>query len=132
MTGMVIIRALFWVAALYDGLLGLAFLLAGPAIFRAAGVMPPNHWGYVQFPAALLITFALMFVLIARDPQRWRDLIPFGVLLKVSFCGTAFAHWAISGIPGMWKPWAIADLVFFILFLWAWWWLCVKAPSQHH
>ena len=60
----------------------------------------------------------------------WRDLILFGALLKVSFCGTAFAHWVIAGIPAMWKPWAIADLVFLILFLWAWWWLYSKYDAS--
>ena len=31
---------------------------------------PPNHWAYVQFPAALLVIFALMFVAIASAPRH--------------------------------------------------------------
>ena len=46
--------ALFVIAALYDGLLGAAFLVAPAEIFRIADVTPPNHWAYVQFPGALL------------------------------------------------------------------------------
>jgi hypothetical protein len=52
-----------------------------PAV-HATDTTEPNHPAYVQFPAALLIIFVLMFVTIARDPARFRHLIPFGVLLK--------------------------------------------------
>ena len=48
------IPPLFWLAALYDGLLGLAFLAAPGRLFDLCQVTPPNHLGYVQFPAALL------------------------------------------------------------------------------
>ena len=110
------IRSLFVVAALYDGILGLAFLFLPGAIFARFGVTPPNHLGYVQFPAALLIVFALMFLAIARDAEANRNLIPFGILLKVSYCAVVFAYWSTTGIPAMWKPFAVADLVFIVLF----------------
>ena len=40
-------------------------------------------------------------------------------MLKVAYCGTAFYYWAAMGIPGIWKPFALADLVFMGLFVWA-------------
>ena len=107
---------LFVVAALYDGLLGLAFLAAPAAVFEWAAVTPPNHLGYVHFPAALLIIFAMMFAAIARRPREKRDLIPFGILLKVSYCGVAGYHWIVAGIPNMWKPFVAIDLAFLVLF----------------
>jgi hypothetical protein len=110
---------LFYIAALYDGVLGLAFLFAAKSVFEWFGVTPPNHFGYVQFPGALLIVFALMYLAIARKPATNRNLIPYGVLLKVSYCGVTFYHWISTGIPGMWKPFTIADLVFLFLFVWA-------------
>ncbi len=113
------ITVLFVIAALYDGSLGIAFLVVGGGIFQWFGVPPPNHPGYVQFPAALLVVFALMFLAVARNPVKNRGLIPYGMLLKVSYCGVVFFHWFTSGIPGMWKPFAIFDLVFFFLFAWA-------------
>ena len=112
-----VISAMFLVAALYDGLLGLAFLVAGDWIFQFTRVEPPNHMGYVQFPGALLIIFAIMFAVIARRPRENRDLIPYGILLKVAYCGVAGYHWLASGIPRMWKPLVLIDLVFMILFL---------------
>lgn len=114
------IQILFTAGALYDGLLGGAFLFAGGAVFAAFGVTPPNHPGYVQFPGALLLVFALMFLAIARNPAKNRNLIPYGILLKISYCGVIGFHWLTHGIPGMWKPFAVFDFVFLLLFTWAW------------
>ena len=119
MKNQMVISLLFYVAALYDGVLGLAFLFFGPGIFQWFDVTPPNHFGYVQFPGALLIVFALMFIAVGRDPVRNRNLIPYGILLKVSYCGVAFYYWFLYGLPGMWKPFAIIDLLFLIFFGWA-------------
>ena len=113
------ITLLFGVAAAYDAILGVGFLIAAPALFEWVGVTPPNHFGYVHFPAALLLVFALMFVAIARAPVARRHLIPYGILLKVSYCSVAFYHWLSAGIPDVWKPFAWADLVFLALFIWA-------------
>lgn len=110
---------LFYVGALYDGVLGLAFLFGAQSVFEMFNVPPPNHFGYVQFPGALLIVFALMYFAIARKPIENRNLIPYGILLKVSYCGVTFYHWISADIPGMWKPFTIADLVFLVLFVWA-------------
>ncbi len=113
------ITALFMIAALYDGLLGAAFLIAPQEIFKVAGVTPPNHLAYVQFPAALLLIFTWMFISIARDPVRNRELIIYGILLKVAYCGVAFWYWFAQGIPSLWKPFAPIDLVMGALFFWS-------------
>ncbi len=125
------IRPLFYVAGLYDGLLGLLFILVPLQIYTIFGVTPPNHLAYVQFPAALLIIFAIMFFVIARNPLQQRDLIPYGILLKVAFCGIAFSYWTLQGIPDMWKPFAIADFAFLILFLLAYRNLCGIARETY-
>ena len=116
------IAGLFLVAALYDGLLGAAFLVAPGQIYQQAGVTPPNHWAYVQFPGALLLVFTWMFLAIARDPVANKNMIIYGILLKVSYCGIAFWYWFSAGIPGLWKPFALIDLVMGGLF--------VLAPSR--
>lgn len=114
------VRFLFWFAGLYDGTLGAAFLIAPAALFAYFRIEPPNHFGYVQFPASLLVVFGLMFFAVAANPRRNRNLIPYGILLKVAYCGTVFGYWFSSGLPMMWKPFAIFDVVFAILFLWSW------------
>ena len=60
-----------------------------------------------------------MFWTISVDPVVNRGLIRYGILLKVSYCAVAFYHWFTAGIPFIWKPFAIADLVFLVLFIWA-------------
>ena len=122
------IAALFYAAAVYDAILGLAFALAAPAIFDALGVARPNHLGYVQFPGLLLLVFAAMFLAIARDPHARRGLIPYGVMLKVSYCLIVFGHWIVHGVPDMWKPLAFLDAAFGILFVGAY----VRLRQQRH
>lgn len=111
-----LIPPLFWIAAVYDGILGLVFLLFPVRLFAFVQVTPPNHFGYVRFPAALLIVFALMFIAVACNPARNRNLIPYGILLKVSYCGIVFGYWFTQDIPNMWKPFAVIDTVFALLF----------------
>jgi hypothetical protein len=111
------ISPLFWIAALYDGLLGVLFLAAPWWAFERFNVTPPNHMGYVQFPAALLIIFALIFAAIARDPVGQRGLIVYGILLKVAYCSITSYYWFATDIPVIWKPFVVIDLVMGILFV---------------
>jgi len=120
------ISIIFIIAALYDGLLGLTFLFAADPVYQKFNVTPPNHYGYLHFPAALLLVFAIMFLVIASNPMKNRNLIPYGVLLKVSYCATAGYHWFAQGIPTMWKPFVIIDLVFLVLFVMVY----VSIPKQ--
>ncbi len=119
MTARRLLPGLFYIASAYDGVLGLVFLLFPLAPFRWCDVPPPNHMGYVQFPAALLIVFALMYKNIAQRPAANRNLIPYGILLKVCYAAVVFGHWFSSGLPNMWKPFAVVDVCFAVLFLWA-------------
>ena len=110
------ISMLFYVGAAYDGILGLIFLLFPKALFEHFNVTPPNHYGYVQFPAALILIFGLMFLAIAMNPHKNYNLIPYGILLKISYCSLVFWYWLTANIPGFWKPFAIMDLIFMVLF----------------
>ena len=110
---------LFALAAIYDGVLGLRFLVAPNWPFDRFEVTPPNHVGYVQFPAALLLIFGIMFLAIARNPVANRQLIIYGILLKVAYCAVAGGHWMSTDIPVIWQPCVVIDLVRGILFVWA-------------
>ncbi len=120
MTPLKPVRILFWIAAIYDAVLGLAFLIAGHAIFDRLELTPPNHLGYVQFSSAVLLIFALMFAAIAVRPVANRHLIFYGLLLKVAYCAVVAMHWYGGGVPWIWKPFVVIDAVFAILFVWAW------------
>ena len=115
-----LVRAVFVLSGLYDGLLGLAFFIAPATVFRLAGVTPPTHFGYVQFPALLLFVFGIMFFRIAANPLARREQIPYGMALKASYFGMGFWYQFHGGVPKLWVPWAYADVMFFLLFAWAW------------
>lgn len=114
------IRIIMVLSGIYDGLLGLAFFLAAPAVFRIAGVIPPNHFGYVRFPGLILLIFAVMFLRIAADPVARREQILYGMALKVSYFSLVFWYQFRGGIPTLWIPFAWADVAFFLLFIACW------------
>ena len=114
-----LVSLMFYVTAVYDGLVGAAFLVAPLTVFDWYNVTPPNHMGYVQFPAFVIIIFAVMFVQIARNPVSNRNLIPYGIGLKIAYSAVVFKYWFTTGVPAMWKPFAIIDAVTAVLFVWA-------------
>jgi hypothetical protein len=79
------VRLLFVIAGLYDFVIGLTFLFFGAQLFDAAGVPQPKHWAYIQFGSLLLMIFGTMFLAIACDPAGKRNLIPYGMMLKLSY-----------------------------------------------
>lgn len=113
------VSVIFIVAAIYEGLLGLAFLFMAGLMFRWADITPPNHLGYVQFPGALLIIFALMFLSIADNPGEKRKLIPYGIMLKMAYVFIVGWHWLTDSVPTMWLIFAGIDAVFAVAFIWA-------------
>ena len=115
-----LVKALFYIAALYDGFFGVMGILFPNLAFQLFEVVPPNHPGYVQFPAILLLIFGAIFFRIATDPMANRDLMPYGIVLKLGYSGLVFYYLLTTGIPGMWVPWAWIDLVFLVLFVLSW------------
>lgn len=115
------IRILFAISALYDFIIGLTFLIRGPQLFDATGVPQPNHWGYIYFGSLMLMIFGIMFASIAWRPARNRELICYGVLLKLSYVGLVGYYWFTSaqGIPWLFKPFFFIDLVMLVLFVMA-------------
>ena len=110
------IRPLFVIAALYDFILGVLFLFWFKPIYTYFGVTLPNHDGYVQFAAALVAIFGVGFWFVAQAPERNRDIIKMGILLKLAYSGTALGHFFFGSIPGIWMPFAWLDLIFLGLF----------------
>jgi len=114
------IKVVFIAAGLYDGVLAFAFLVIPEAIYNYYQVEPPNHLGYVEFPAMLLLIFAVMFFRIALNPVKCRELMLYGAALKFCYAFLVFRYAITIGVPFMWIPWAWVDSVFLVLFLLAW------------
>jgi hypothetical protein len=111
------VRPLFVLAALYDIVLGLVFFFAFGPIYAHFVIPLPNHNAYVELPAALTAIFGLGFALVARDPQRNRDIIRLGILMKLAFSLIVLSYAIRGAIPGMWVPLAWIDLGFAIAFI---------------
>lgn len=111
------LRPLFLTAAIYDLVLGVVFGLGFRPIYSRFGIELPNHDAYVQLPAALIAVFGVGFWFVARDPVRHRGIVTLGVLLKLSFAGIVLAHRFTDGIPDLWVPFAVCDLLFAVAFL---------------
>jgi hypothetical protein len=113
-------KIVFRASAVYDGMLALSFLVTGSIIYDFFEIEKPNHMGYLHFPALLLLVFAIMLWRIASNPVKFRDLIPYGVGLKASYCLVVLYHSLSGGIPFLWIPFAWIDFGFLILFVLAW------------
>ncbi|MDH5515226.1 MAG: hypothetical protein OEY45_08710 [Gammaproteobacteria bacterium] len=114
------IKLVFIAAGIYDGVLAFSFLLMPEAIFNHYQVEPPNHFGYVEFPAMLLLIFAVMFFRVAVNPVKCRELMLYGAALKFSYAFVVFRYAMTTGVPFMWIPWAWVDSAFLVLFLMSW------------
>jgi hypothetical protein len=111
-----LISPLFVISGLYDFAIGLTFLFFGVRLFDAAGVPQPNHWGYIQFGSLMLMIFGLMFFSVARNPVANRNLIPYGILLKLCYSALAGYYWATTDCPTLFKPFVVIDALMLILF----------------
>lgn len=111
------IRWVFLIAGIYDFAIGMVFLCWGPQLFTWANVPHPNHWAYIQFGSLLLLIFGVMFLTIASAPRTHRNLIPFGILLKVAYIGIVGYYSFSDQVPLLFQPFALIDAVMFVLFI---------------
>jgi hypothetical protein len=60
-----------------------------------------------------------MFAEVAWQPARSRNLMCYGILLKLSYVGLIGYYWysSVNGIPWLFKPFFFIDLVMFVLFV---------------
>jgi len=65
----------------------------------------------------MLVIFGMMFFAVSYDPVANRNLIPYGMLLKLSYTGLVAYCWVKTDCPMLFKPFAIIDAVMFALFL---------------
>jgi hypothetical protein len=111
------IKTLFWVAAVYDFVLGFVFGLFYPLIYARFGVELPNHPGYVQLSAMFIFIIGVGFYLVARNPRENRQIVLLGILMKIGFCLVVFSHLVFGTVPPIYVPFAILDFLFLVSFL---------------
>ena len=109
---------LLTIAGLYDGGLGAIFVFAAPAVFSYFQVPVPSHWGYVHFAVAMLMIFGLMFFIAAANPAGNRNLIGFGMLLKIAYVSVVSYHWMHGDVPSIFKLFLVVDIAWFFVLGW--------------
>ncbi len=119
-------RTLFWIAAVYDLVLGVVFLFLYRPAFSALGIEDalPEHTSFLSLIAAFLFVIGVAYVLIARgDLVRNRDLIAVGALYKLAYFSVALWY-LIGGVyPHIvfFVVFGLADLAFLIAMAECWW-----------
>lgn len=110
------IRGAYWLGAAYNVVIGLAVIVLGNSLFERFEVPPPNHPGYYEYPAIMLLIFGVLFAQIACDPVRNRWMMIYGIALKAASSGLILYHYFVDGVPGFLIPFAFADVGFLVLF----------------
>ena len=116
-------RKVFLVAALYDLILGVAFLFLYPWIYGALDIPGPTEPAYLQLAAAFVLVQGIMYALVYRNLERNRDLILVGAIYKAAYAAISLLHFAIGDLPHrVFAVFGVLDLGFLVLFL-----MCLKA-----
>ena len=114
-------RAFFLLAALYDLLLGAAFVIFGEQLLSAIGMQLPPHVAYIQLAAIFIFVQGLSYALVYGDPLANLGIVRVGVAYKAAYAGLALWYLVIGLLPSVFfLPWAAIDLIFlvgFVLFL---------------
>lgn len=116
-------RWVFLIAGIY-GLLALA-----PAVFLEARMAPGlNHPHFYYGFIGIALVFQFVFFVIARDPARYRQLMPLAVLEKLSFFAPNLFLYAAGRIEpsNQFFIGGMIDGVWMVLFLAAW----LRTPAR--
>ena len=111
-------RPVLLLCAVYDGLIGLAFLfLAGP-LFRIFGIEPAADPVYIQLAAGLIAIMGLGFFLAWRDPLVNGDLVLLGAVFKAFYILLALFAFVRGAVPHpVFLLFAVVDIVFLVVFV---------------
>jgi uncharacterized membrane protein HdeD (DUF308 family) len=113
-------RGLFYLAGLYDVLLGITFTFFPARAYAALGIGDklPAFGGYLTLLGAFVLVIGIAYFLIARgDLQRNADLILVGTLYKLAYASTAFYYWSQGSLPhvAFAALFGVADTIFLVL-----------------
>ena len=119
-------RGLFYLAAVYDVLLGITFTFFPARAFAVLRISDklPAFGGYLTLLGAFVLVIGVAYFLIARgDLRQNADLILVGTLYKLAYAGTAFYYWSQGSLPhvAFAALFGVADTVFFVLMAECYW-----------
>jgi len=113
-------KALYFISALYDFILGVSFLFFYKPIFKMLGMNLPENPAYLTFCAAMIALFGILLFMIYLNLSGSRRLIIYAVLVKFAYVGTIIYYFLLVGSSYVDMPFrifAVFDFVFAVLFI---------------
>jgi hypothetical protein len=111
-------RMAFLIGAIYDGLLGVLFLVASGPILQALRVDVPDNPVYLQLAAGLIALMGLLQYYVWRDMERNLDIIRVLIAFKAYYVLLALVTTLRGDLPHpVFGVLAVIDLLFLIAFL---------------
>jgi hypothetical protein len=111
-------RWVFRLAGIYGLILMTPMLFLEP-LMAATGrplTRPEDYYGFV----GIVVVFQFIFLTIARDPARYRPLMPISVAEKLSFGVFVWPLYLMGRTPGVTAFFATVDLCLGVLFTISW------------
>lgn len=111
-------KRVFTLAGIYGLAVMTPMLFLEPAMIAAGTPLshPESYYGFV----GVTLTFQLIFLMIGRDPARFRPIMPICVLEKVSFGAAVWPLFLMGRTPGVATIFATIDLMIGTLFVLSW------------
>jgi len=113
-------KTLYLTAALYDFILGVAFLFFYKQIFNITGMNIPENPAYLTFCAFLIALFGVLLFMIYLDLNNSKKLVIYAIMIKFAYVGTVLYYYLLVGKSFVDTPFlifAVFDFIFAILFI---------------
>lgn len=113
-------RGLFLIAALYDFILGVAFLFFYKYIYNLLGMNLPENPAYLTFCALLIALFGVLLFMIYLDLNYARRMVIYSILIKFGYISTVLYYYFVVGKDYVDMPFLLFagfDLIFAVLFI---------------
>ena len=111
-------RWVFLIAGIYGLIVVTPQYFMEDMIARTTG--PITHPEYFYGFLGVVVAFQLVFLVVSRDPIRFRPIIPACVVEKLTFGVAAWALYAAERVRADILVFAAIDLVLAVLFMMAW------------
>ncbi len=124
-------NGVFASGALFNLLAGLPFLLLPQQMSVLLGATgSPLAYLFMQLTGGCVLLFGVIYALISRDIRRFRPLILVGVAGKLTVVVLVW-YYGFAGVLGLFLPLLVlADLLYGLLFLRAWWLKRLPKPDK--
>lgn len=115
---MMFAKRTFTLAGIYGLAVMTPMLFLEPAMIAAGKPLshPESYYGFI----GITLTFQLIFLMVGRDPTRFRPLMPICMLEKLSFGAVIWPLFLMGRTPGVVTVFATIDLILGALFVVAW------------